>query len=167
MAIDVQLLAVVSDCLLEEAACLDQRRWDDWLALYEDDCVFWLPAWDDDDVLNEDPDTQLSLIYLEGKPRLDERIWRIRSGLSSSLLRMPRITHLVTNVRVAGRDRDCVLASANFQTNAFKHDEKRVDFFFGSYQYALRPRGAGFGIVRKKIVINNDIIPRQLDVFSV
>ena len=167
MPIDTQLLAQVTDCLLEEAACLDQRRWDDWLALYEDDCVFWLPAWDDDDVLNEDPDTQLSLIYLEGKPRLDERIWRIRSGLSSSLLRMPRVTHLVTNVRVAGRDGDCVLVTANFQVNAFKHDEKRVDFFFGAYEYALRPRGAGFGIRRKKIVINNDIIPRQLDVFSV
>lgn len=167
MAIDVQLLAAVSDCLLEEAACLDQRRWDDWLALYEDDCVFWLPAWDDDDVLNEDPDTQLSLLYLEGKPRLDERIWRIRSGLSSSLLRMPRVTHLVTNVRMAGRDGDCVLVTANFQTNAFKHDEKRVDFFFGTYEYTLRPRSAGFGIRRKKIVINNDIIPRQLDVFSV
>ena len=167
MPIDTQLLAQVTDCLLEEAACLDQRRWDDWLALYEDDCVFWLPAWDDDDVLNEDPDTQLSLIYLEGKPRLDERIWRIRSGLSSSLLRMPRVTHLVTNVRVAGRDGDCVLVTANFQVNAFKHDEKRVDFFFGAYEYALRPRGAGFGIRRKKIVINNDIIPRQLAVFSV
>ena len=167
MPIDTQLLAQVTDCLLEEAACLDQRRWDDWLALYEDDCVFWLPAWDDDDVLNEDPDTQLSLIYLEGKPRLEERIWRIRSGLSSSLLRMPRVTHLVTNVRVAGRDGECVLVTANFQVNAFKHDEKRVDFFFGAYEYALRPRGAGFGIRRKKIVINNDIIPRQLDVFSV
>ena len=143
------------------------RSWDDWLALYEDDCVFWLPAWDDDDVLNEDPDTQLSLIFLEGKGRLEERIWRIRSGLSSSLLRMPRVTHLVTNVRLAGRDGDRVLVTANFQVNAFKHDEKRVDFFFGHYEYALSPRGESFGIRRKKIVINNDIIPRQLDVFSV
>ena len=46
MALDVQLLAQVTDCLLEEAACLDERRWDDWLAMYEDDCLFWLPAWD-------------------------------------------------------------------------------------------------------------------------
>lgn len=57
--------------------------------------------------------------------------------------------------------------TANFQVNAFKHDEKRVDFFFGHYEYALSPRGESFGIRRKKIVINNDIIPRQLDVFSV
>jgi 3-phenylpropionate/cinnamic acid dioxygenase small subunit len=159
MAIDIQLLAEATDVLLQEAACLDQRRWDDWLALYEDDCVFWLPAWDDDDVLNEDPDTQLSLIYLEGKERLEERVWRIRSGLSSSLLRMPRVTHLVTNFRLVGQ--------RDFQTNAFKHDEKRVDFFFGTYQYALRPRAGGFGIAYKKVVINNDVIPRQLDVFSV
>ena len=167
MAIDVQLLAQVTDFLLEEAACLDQRRWDDWLALYDEDCVFWVPAWDDDDVLTENPGTQLSLIYLEGKPRLEERVWRIRSGLSSSLLRMPRVTHLVTNVRLEGARDGCQLVSANFQTDAFKHDEKRVDFFFGTYRYALRRRAEGFGIVHKKVVINNDIIPRQLDVFSV
>ncbi len=167
MAIDVQLLARVTDCLLDEAACLDQRRWDDWLALYDEDCVFWVPAWDDDDVLTEDPEAQLSLIFLHGRPRLDERVWRIRSGLSSSLLRMPRTTHMVSNVRLAGQDGECLLATANFQVNAFKHDEKRVDFFFGHYAYALSPRGDGFGIRSKKIVINNDIIPRQLDVFSV
>jgi benzoate/toluate 1,2-dioxygenase beta subunit len=80
---------------------------------------------------------------------------------------MPRVTHLVTNVRLAGERDGCQLVSANFQTDAFKHDEKRVDFFFGTYRYALRRRGEGFGIVHKKVVINNDIIPRQLDVFSV
>ena len=71
--------------------------------------------------------------------------------------------------RAPGRARDgeCQLVSANFQINAFKHDEKRVDFFFGPTEYALRRRGEGFGIVHKKMVINNDIIPRQLDVFSV
>ena len=167
MASDLQRRAAVGDCLLGGGDWLDQGRWDDWLARYEDDCVFWLPAWDDDDVLNEDPDTQLSLIYLEGKARLEERVWRIRSGLSSSLLRMPRVTHLVTNVRLAGVRDGCQLVSANFQTDAFKHDEKRVDFFFGTYRYALRRRAEGFGIVHKKVVINNDIIPRQLDVFSV
>ena len=80
---------------------------------------------------------------------------------------MPRVTHLVTNVRLAGARDGCQLVSANFQTDAFKHDEKRVDFFFGTYRYALRRRAEGFGIVHKKVVINNDIIPRQLDVFSV
>lgn len=172
---DRELLGRATDLLLDEADCLDRHRWDDWLALYEDDCLFWLPAWDDDDALTSDPDSQLSLIYMEGKPRLAERVWRIQSGLSSSLLRMPRTTHLVTNVRLTGRERaapadkygDCVEVTANFHTNAFKHDEKRVDFFFGRYEYRLRPRGETFGIASKKVIVNNDIIPRQLDIFSV
>lgn len=42
-----------------------------------------------------------------------------------------------------------------------------MDFFFGTYQHALRRRAEGFGIVHKKVVVNNDVIPRQLDVFSV
>jgi len=28
-----------------EALYLDERRWDDWLALYHDDAEFWVPAW--------------------------------------------------------------------------------------------------------------------------
>jgi 3-phenylpropionate/cinnamic acid dioxygenase small subunit len=167
MAIDVQLLAEVTEFLYEEAACLDQRRWDDWLALYEEDCVYWVPAWHDDESYTQDPDTQLSLIYLQGKERLGERIWRIRSGLSSSLLRMPRVTHLVSTVRLAGERDGCLLVTANFHADAFKLDEKRADYFFGSYHYALRRRADGFGIVQKKIIVNNDVIPRQLDVFSV
>ncbi len=165
--IDAELLVAVTDFLLEEADCIDQRRWHDWLALYEPDCVFWVPAWDDDDVLTSDPDGELSLIYLDDHDRMAERIWRIESGQSASLARMPRLCHLVSNIRVQSDAGDTLFITANFQTDAFKHEEKRVDFFFGRYEYQLRRREPGFGIVLKKAIIYNDIIPRQLDIFSV
>jgi len=167
MAIDLQLTAEVTDFLLEEADLLDRREWDSWLDLYEEQCLFWIPAWEDDDVLCEDPDNEVSLIYLDDKNRLQDRVWRINSGLSSSLIRMPRMAHLVSNIRITEASAERILVHAKFQANAYKLDEHRVDFFFGDYYYELLPKGDSFSIKSKKVIIRNDIIPRQLDFFSV
>ncbi|MEL0083455.1 MAG: aromatic-ring-hydroxylating dioxygenase subunit beta, partial [Gammaproteobacteria bacterium] len=89
------------------------------------------------------------------------------SGLSSSLIRMPRMAHLVNNVRVQETTAESLKVHAKFQANAYKLDEHRVDFFFGDYHYDLVRKGGGFSIKTKKVIIRNDIIPRQLDFFSV
>jgi len=167
MAIDLQLTADVTDFLLQEADLLDKRDWDKWLELYEQDCLFWVPAWEDDDILCEDPHNEISLIYLDSKERLADRIWRINSGLSSSLIRMPRTAHLVTNIRITDAKADSIKVHAKFQANAYKLDEYRNDMFFGDYYYELTPKGDSFSIKNKKIIVCNDIIPRQLDFFSV
>jgi benzoate/toluate 1,2-dioxygenase beta subunit len=98
------LKEAVTELLLEEADCLDERRWHDWLALYQDDAVYWAPSWDDDDVLIDNPRGEISLIYCGNRDRMGDRVWRIESGLSSSLLRMPRTRHFVTNIRAARTD---------------------------------------------------------------
>lgn len=41
----IDLLDQVQRLLFDEAAALDQRRWNDWLALYTSDCEFRVPAW--------------------------------------------------------------------------------------------------------------------------
>ena len=41
--------------LYREARHLDEREWDEWLAMYDESCTFWMPAWDDDGELTEDP----------------------------------------------------------------------------------------------------------------
>ena len=62
---------------------------------------------------------------------------------------------------------DSVTATANFQVNTFKHEEKRTDFFFGHYRYRLVRDGERLGIREKYIVVCNDIIPRQMDIFNI
>jgi 3-phenylpropionate/cinnamic acid dioxygenase small subunit len=49
--------------LYREARYLDDRDWDAWLTVYADDVEFWMPSWDDDDKLIEDPQTEISLIW--------------------------------------------------------------------------------------------------------
>jgi benzoate/toluate 1,2-dioxygenase beta subunit len=44
--------------LYREARLLDDRQWDEWIECYAPDATFWMPAWDDDDQLVEDPQAQ-------------------------------------------------------------------------------------------------------------
>ena len=54
-AVSVELMAAAQRVLFREALYLDTQRWDDWLALYEEDATFWMPAWTDEHRLSASP----------------------------------------------------------------------------------------------------------------
>lgn len=64
--------------LYREARLLDDREWDEWLTCYAPDVAYWMPAWDDDDRITEDPQSQISLIYYPSRDGLEDRVFRIR-----------------------------------------------------------------------------------------
>jgi len=70
----MNLEAIACGVLYAEAECLDERRWDDWLALYAVDCTFWVPSWISDDEACADPSRQVSLIYYSSRSGLEERV---------------------------------------------------------------------------------------------
>ena len=74
-----EFLATGTELVETEAICLDERRWDDWLALFMPDCEYWMPAWKSDDTLAADPRTELSYFYYAGRAGLEDRLARIRS----------------------------------------------------------------------------------------
>lgn len=164
---DPALKEAVSELLFEEAECLDDRRWQDWLALYQEDAVYWVPSWEDDDTLIDNPRGEISLIYCGDRSRMADRVWRIESGLSSSLVRLPRTRHFITNIRLREASDDAVVATANFQVNTYKHEEQRTDIFFGHYRYRLAGSPEALKIREKYIVVCDDVIPRQMDIFNV
>ena len=49
----VETIAAAHELLFREALYLDTQRWDDWLALYDEDATFWMPAWTDEHRLSE------------------------------------------------------------------------------------------------------------------
>jgi 3-phenylpropionate/cinnamic acid dioxygenase small subunit len=162
-----QLREAVTELLFEEADAVDQRRWDDWLELFEEDATYYAPAWEGDDDLTSNPHQEISLIYCNSRERLWDRVWRIRSNLSSSLARMPRTCHLVTNIRIPEVSDTALKVTANFRTETFKHEEKDSTAFFGCYLYGLKRVGDQLTIQNKKIIVYNDIIPRQMDIFNI
>ena len=149
-------LAKVSALLYEEAAALDEQRWDDWLALFTPDVEYWMPAWDSEHELTQDPTSEISLIYYSDRSGLEDRIWRIKSGMSSASTPLPRTCAVVDGL---------LQVKANWQGNAYRHE--KTDSFYGSYTYGLREEQGKLLIARKKVVLMNDVIPSVVDVYNV
>jgi 3-phenylpropionate/cinnamic acid dioxygenase small subunit len=166
-AADPALLAEVSDLLYREGAALDELRYDDWLALFTEDCEFWVPAWKGDHTPTDNPKREVSLIYYSTRAGLEDRVWRIRSGQSVASRPVPRTTHLVGSIRIEDTNGDVVQVSASWQAFSFFHKTKATEPFFGRYFYELVRLGGELRIKRKKVILMNDYIPTMLDVYNI
>ena len=151
--------------LYREARLLDDREWDQWLELYDTNVEYWMPAWDDDDQLTQDPQSQISLIYYPNRNGLEDRVFRIKTERSSASMPETRINHMLTNVEVLAERSDGVDIRYNFHT--LSHRYKATDHFFGTIFLTLGKSESGFLITRKKIVLKNDYIRQVIDIYHI
>ena len=148
-----------------EARLLDDRQWDEWLSCYGKNAQFWMPAWDDDDRLTEDPQREISLIYYPNREGLEDRIYRIKTERSGASTPEPRTTHAVSNLEVLSQDESQVELRFNWHT--LSHRYKQTDSYFGTSFYTLDVSGETPLITRKKVVLNNDYINQVIDIYHI
>ncbi|MBN8950531.1 MULTISPECIES: benzoate 1,2-dioxygenase small subunit [unclassified Rhizobium] len=151
--------------LYREARLLDDREWDEWLTCYAPDVEYWMPAWDDDDQLTEDPHSQISLIFYPSRDGLEDRVFRIKTERSGASTPEPRTSHNVNNVELLARRDAEVDIRYNFHT--LNHRYKVTDQFFGTMFVTLRRSGDQLLISAKKIVLKNDYIRQVIDVYHI
>jgi 3-phenylpropionate/cinnamic acid dioxygenase small subunit len=109
--------------LLErEARLLDQLRYEVWIALYVAECIYWVPS----TPTAGDPRREISVMF-DDRRRLEDRIYRLRTGFAWSQAPASRTVRLVTNVEVfaTGRE-DTRMVRSNFLISEFWGDETRV-----------------------------------------
>ena len=163
---DAALLAPGIELLSREAVYLDEKCWDEWLALYAVDCEFWVPTWTAEGNLTTSPQTELSLIYYTARGALEDRIVRIRSGRSPAALPLPRTTHLVSNILpLAPPQPGCIRLRSSWACHAFFPLLEASHTFFGRAEYELAMRGNDWLIAKKKTILENDRIPMAIDVY--
>lgn len=163
-----ELLAAGTEVLSREGLYLDERRWDEWLALYCEDCEFWAPAWKSDTEMTDDPNREISIFYFASRAGLEDRVWRIRSGEAPSLNPMPRTTHVTSN-SVLGEDATAVsmVLHSAWTCHVFSLRKKTQHVFFGRHTHELDLTKGEWRILRKKTVLMNDYVPGIIDVFCV
>lgn len=151
--------------LYREARLLDDRQWDEWLECYSPKVTFWMPAWDDDDQLVEDPQSQISLIYYPNREGLEDRIFRIKTERSGASTPEPRTSHNVTNVEVLAERDGQVDVRFNWHTLSHRYNETST--YFGTAFYTIDFTGAQPQISSKKVVLKNDYIHQVLDIYHI
>ena len=95
----------VVEFLYREGRLADEARYAEWLALWTDDAVYWVPATTDPAA---DPETRLSHIY-DNRARLETRIKLLQTGHRYSQEPASLMRRLISNIEVAeGSDGELV-----------------------------------------------------------
>lgn len=155
----------VAAFIYREARLLDDREWDAWLNCYAEDASYWMPAWDDDDRLTEDPQSEISLIYYPDRSGLEDRVFRIKTERSGASTPEPRTSHMISNIEILAHSQAGIELRYNFHT--LNHRYKVTDHFFGVVFLTLRVSGEGYLIAAKKIVLKNDYIRQVIDIYHI
>ncbi len=161
--IDAGLEREVAALISREAMLLDRRRWDEWIDLYTEDAVYWVPAWANEEETTTDPDTQLNLIYLRNRGGLEDRVFRIESRDSYASVPLDRTVHLIGNVLVESAGDKTVEATANCIVHVY--GKKGAATRGGLYDFTFRRVDGGLKIARKKIVFIDDRLEGPIDIY--
>ena len=128
-----------------EARLLDQLRYDDWLAMYAPECVYWVPSTPQ----AGDPRREIAVMF-DDRRRLEDRIYRLRTGFAWSQAPQSRTVRLITNVEVfaAVRD-DARMLRSNFVISEFWDKETRT--LTGWAGHRVVRDGDGWKIAAKQV----------------
>ena len=152
--------------LFREARLLDDKQWDEWVTLYRPDAEFWMPAWDDDGELVNDPHREVSLIYYANRNGIEDRAFRIQTERSSATsLPEARTSHNLSNIEILEQDDTTCKLRFNWVTFSFKY--KTTDTYFGTSYYTLDISGESPLITNKKVVLKNDYIRHVVDIYHI
>ncbi|WP_290656261.1 benzoate 1,2-dioxygenase small subunit [Kocuria sp.] len=152
--------------LYKEARLLDDRRFDEWIECYHPDSQYWMPAWDDNGELTEDPQREISLIYYDNRGGIEDRVFRIKTDRSSATsLPEPRTGHNITDVEILETNGSELKVRFNWFTLYYRYNT--TDTYFGYSLYTLDMSGDDPIIMDKKVVLKNDYIHHVVDIYMI
>ena len=156
----------VTEFLYREAELLDERRYDEWLALLADDLRYWMPmrrnvkyGEEQREFTREGQDIAW---FDEGKDTLVRRVKQIQTGIHWAEEPVSRISHLVTNVQIV--EATPSVAEAREVTTRCRfliyrnRVETETDILVGKREDVLRRESEGWRIARRKIVLDQNVL---------
>jgi 3-phenylpropionate/cinnamic acid dioxygenase small subunit len=167
---DLLLHAEVERFFAFEAELLDERRFDEWLALLHDDVRYWMPMarnvpFDRPELEYSGTGTLEASWFDEGKAILQKRVQQIQGGDHWAEEPRSRTTHLVANIRIAGVDGDDITAHSRFVvcTCRLEHD---TETFIGKRVDVLRRTNGALQVLQRTIHLDQSVLlTRNLTTF--
>jgi len=146
----------VVEFLSLEARLADEARYAEWLALWTDDAVYWVPATTDPEA---DPDTRISHIY-DNRARLETRVKLLETGHRYSQEPASLMRRLVSNIEVGSGAESQLVAGSNFILGELSVQAKsEMHWWVGRVTHHLRRVDGGLKMSLKKVVLINAAEP--------
>jgi benzoate/toluate 1,2-dioxygenase subunit beta len=140
----------IEQFLYREARLLDSNKIAEWLDLFTDDAIYWVPAGGDD----IDPLLHVSIIH-DDKPALAKRVKRLASGFAYAQMPASRTHRMISNIELEEISGDeakvhCVM----LLTELSRH---RQTVHSARCLFSLNRQGDGWRIRRKQVnLLRND-----------
>jgi 3-phenylpropionate/cinnamic acid dioxygenase small subunit len=156
----------IEEFLYHEADLLDERRYEDWLALVAEDVRYWMPM--RRNVKVGEPEREFTRAgqdinwFDEGKETLTRRVKQILTGMHWAEEPVSRISHMVSNVRLievnpSAAEPHEVTVRCRFLIYR-NRVETETDILVGKREDLLRRVEGEWQIARRKIILDQNVL---------
>ena len=162
-----QEIREIEQFLFDEAWCLDERRFDDWLALFTDDASYWMPTRRAvaKAVVNSSTSVSEELAapgetgwFEDSKLTLLARVMRLKGGIAWAEDPPSRTRRMITNVQVEpGAGEGEYRVRSYFMLHRTRHQMER-ETFVGCRNDVLRRVGGELRIAEREIILDETVL---------
>ncbi|AKE01517.1 hypothetical protein XU06_31880 (plasmid) [Rhodococcus erythropolis] len=158
--LNVQTQYELEQFYYDEAACLDEARYTDWLALFAEDARYWVPV--RQTRLTGQLDEEFTkpgeiALFDDDMGTLGIRVRKLQSAYAWGENPPSRTRHMYSNIRVTARDEDSLTVSMNFifYRGYLAQD---ADWWVGRREDVLRPHEDSYKIARRHVFLDQTVI---------
>ncbi len=157
----------IEDFLYYEADLLDERRWDEWLALLTDDVVYFMPmrrnVKSGRHAAHENTREGKDINWFEDdKWTLQKRVEQIATGVHWAEEPLSRVCHVVGNVRLIDARPSAAAASEATVKSKFVVHQNRVQYesnlFIGKKTDRLRKVDGAWKLARREVILDQSVL---------
>jgi 3-phenylpropionate/cinnamic acid dioxygenase small subunit len=138
----------IAKLLFLEARLMDEHRYQEWLSLWTDDAVYWIPCNHDD----TDPMRQVSIVY-DNRAKLGERVARLQSGTVLAQDPKSRMRRTVANIEIERLSEREAVVESNFVLVEARGGQQQV--WCGRSIHTVRGGDGTIKIAGKKVLLVN------------
>jgi 3-phenylpropionate/cinnamic acid dioxygenase small subunit len=158
----VCLMREIEDFIYLEADVLDDREFERWLDFFSEDLHYWMPIRKNLPFRQKDKDItdENDVAWFEDdKVTLTKRVRQIMTGIHWAEEPLSRVTHLISNIRLAGRESggEGFIVRSHFLVHRNRL-EQETDFITGRREDLIRRANGSFLIHRRKIIIDQSVL---------
>ena len=144
------------DFVYREARLADEARYAEWLALWTDDGVYWVPATSDPAA---SPDLHISHVY-DNRGRIETRVKLLQTGHRYSQEPASLMRRIISNLEVERAADGELVAGSNFLLGELAVQAKReLHWWVGRTTHRLRRVDGELKMCLKKVVLVNAAEP--------
>jgi 3-phenylpropionate/cinnamic acid dioxygenase small subunit len=154
MAIAVELRLAVEDLYAEYSAALDEERYEDWAALFTEDCLYRIVPRD-----NHERGLPLALMHCESRGMLLDRVVALRE---TSYYAPRALRHMVSGIRVAESAQSHLGGQANYVVLQTLPEQPTTVFNVGRYLDVIVREAAGLRFRERLCVFDSILVPSSL-----